>query len=219
MEQTMDDKELRNDVMRELEFEPSLDATHVGVTVDKGIVTLSGHVSSLVERTAAEAAVRRVRGVRALAQEIEVRSPEDKKTADDEIAKRAIDIMSWDATIPPDAVHVKVQHGWVTLTGELDWQYQKKAAEEDVHRLTGVKGVLNEIKLRPGASAPDVKHRIERALLRRANVEAKGITVRVKDGKVVLEGTVHSLDERHAVEHAAWCAPGVVSVETLLTVV
>ncbi len=215
----MDDKELRNEVMRELEFEPSIDATHLGVTVENGIVTLSGHVSTLAERMAAEAAVRRVRGVRALAQEIEVRSPEDKKTADDEIAKRAIDIISWDATIPANAVQVKVQRGWVTLTGELDWQYQKKAAEEDVHRLTGVKGVLNEIKLRPGALAPDVKHRIERALLRRANVEAKAITVRVKDGKVVLEGTVHSLDERHAVEHAAWSAPGVVSVETLLTVV
>ncbi len=213
------DKELRDEVMKELEFEPSIDSSHIGVSVDKGVVTLTGHVSSLAERTAAEAAVRRVRGVRALAQEIEVRSPADKKTADDEIAKRAIDIISWDATIPADAVHVKVQHGWVTLTGDLDWQYQKKAAEEDVARLSGVKGVLNEIKLRPGASAPDVKHRIERALLRRANVEAKAITVRVNEGKVVLEGTVHSLDERHAVEHAAWSAPGVVSVETHLTVV
>jgi osmotically-inducible protein OsmY len=112
-----------------------------------------------------------------------------------------------------------VQHGWITLTGELDWQYQKKAAEEDVCKLTGVKGVLNEIGLRPGASAPDVKHRIERALHRRANVEAKAIKVRVNNGRVILEGTVHSLDERHAVESAAWAAPGVVSVETLLTVV
>ncbi len=215
----MDDKELRDEIMRELEFEPSIDAIHIGVAVDNGVATLTGHVATLAERTAAEAAVRRVRGVRAIAQEIEVRSPSDKKTADDEIAQRAIDIISWDATIPADAVQVKVRHGWVTLTGELDWQYQKKAAEEDVHKLTGVKGVLNEIKLKPGASAPDVKHRIERALLRRANVEAKGITVRVRDGKVVLEGTVHSLDERHAVESAAWSAPGVVSVETLLTVV
>lgn len=214
----MNDKELRDEIVRELEFDPRTDATHIGVTVEKGIVTLSGHVSTLAEKTAAEEAVSRVRGVRALAQEIEVRSPSDKKTADDEIAKRAIDIISWDATIPPDAVQVKVQHGWITLTGELDWQYQKKAAEEDVFKLTGVKGVLNEIKLRPGASAPDVKHRIERALHRRANVEAKGISVRVHEGKVVLEGTVRSLDERHTVETAAWSAPGVVSVETLLTV-
>jgi osmotically-inducible protein OsmY len=130
-----------------------------------------------------------------------------------------MDTISWDATIPADSIQVKVQHGWITLTGELDWQYQKKAAEEDVFKLTGVKGVLNEIKLRPGASAPDVKHRIERALHRRANVEAKGISVRVHEGKVVLEGTVRSFDERHTVETAAWSAPGVVSVETLLTVV
>ncbi len=215
----MNDKELREEVIRELEFEPSIDATHIGVTVDKGIVTLSGHVATMAEKAAAENAVRRVRGVRAFAQEIDVRSAADKKTADDEIAKRAIDIISWDATIPADTVQVKVQHGWITLTGELDWQYQKKAAEEDVCKLTGVKGVLNEIKLRPGASAPDVKHRIERALHRRANVEAKAIKIQVNNGRVVLEGTVHSLDERHAVESAAWSAPGVVSVETLLTVV
>ncbi len=215
----MDDKGLRDEVIKELEFEPSIDAAHIGVAVEKGIVTVSGHVSTLAEKTAVEEAVRRVRGVRALAQEIEVRSPSDKKTTDDEIATRAMDIISWDATIPADSVQVKVQHGWITLTGELDWQYQKRAAEDDVCKLTGVKAVLNQIKLRPGVSAPDIKHRIESALHRRANVEAQAIKVRVHNGKVVLEGTVHSLDERHAVEHAAWSAPGVVSVETLLTVV
>ncbi|HUI94739.1 MAG TPA: BON domain-containing protein [Xanthobacteraceae bacterium] len=214
----MDDKELRARIVNELEFEPSVDATHIGVTVEKGIVTLTGHVSTYAEKLAAEAAVRRIAGVRGLAEEIEIRFPADKKTADDEIAKRALDIIDWDVTVPDGAVQVKVERGWVTLTGAVEWQYQRKAAEEDVRRLTGVKGVVNQVVLKPSVSAADLQHRIEDALRRRADVEAKGIRISVDGGKVVLEGKVQNLDEREAVERAAWSAPGVQSVDDRLTV-
>ena len=214
----MDDKELRARVINELDFEPSVEAAHIGVTVEKGIVTLTGHVSSYAEKLAAEAAVRRVRGVRGLAEEIEVLFAEDKKTADDEIAKRALDIIDWDATVPDRAVQVKVERGWVTLTGEVEWQYQRKAAEEDVCRLTGVKGVSNQIILRPAVPVLDVQRRIEEALARRADTEAKAIRVSVEAGKVVLEGTVQNWDERQAIKRAAWSAPGVQSVEDRLTI-
>jgi len=214
----MDDKDLRATIVNELEFEPSVDASHIGVTVEKGIATLTGHVSSYAEKLAAEAAVRRVAGVRALAEEIEVRFSADKKTADDEIAKRALDIIDWDVTVPDGAVQVKVERGWITLTGAVEWQYQRKAAEEDVRRLTGVKGVVNQIILKPSITVADVQRRIEDALRRRADVEAKAIRIRVDGAKVMLEGTVQNWDERQAVERAAWSAPGVQSVEDRLTV-
>ncbi len=214
----MDDKELRARIVNELEFEPSVEAIHIGVTVDKGIAALTGHVSSYAEKLAAEAAVRRVRGVRGLVEELEVRLPEDQKTADDAIAKRALDIIAWDSTVPDGAVQVKVERGWVTLTGEVEWQYQRKAAEEDVCRLAGVKGVSNRIVLKPAISLPDVQRRIEDALRRRAHMEAKAIRISVDGGKVMLEGPVQNWDERQAVERAAWSAPGVQSVEDRLTI-
>ena len=126
----MDDTLIRDDVIDELDFEPSIDATNIGVAVDDGVVTLTGHVSSYAEKTAAECAARRVRGVRAIAQEIEVRYPSEKTTADEEIAKRVLTVLNWDAMIPQDAVKVTVQKAWVTLAGEVNWQYQKKAAED-----------------------------------------------------------------------------------------
>jgi osmotically-inducible protein OsmY len=214
----MDDKELLAKIANELEFEPRVDARHIGVAVAKGVVTLSGYVSSYAEKLAAEAAARRVRGVRGLAQEIEVRCPEDKKTADDEIARRALDIIDWDVTVPDHAVQVKVERGWVTLIGEVEWQYQRNAAEEDVRRLPGVKGVINRIVLKPSFAVADVQRRIEDALTRRSELGAKAIRISAEGGKVVLEGTVHSWDEREAVERAAWSAPGVLLVDDRLTI-
>src|SRR6516225_1555179 len=131
----MDDKLVRDDVLEELDFDPSIDATNIGVAVDEGVVTLSGHVSSYAEKIAAESAARRVRGVRAIAQEIEVRYPGEKETADDEIAKRVLSVFRWNAMIPQEAVKVTVQKGWVTLRGEVNWQYQKKAAEDAIRQL------------------------------------------------------------------------------------
>jgi osmotically-inducible protein OsmY len=187
--------------------------------VDDGIITLSGHVSSDAEKQAVERAVQRVKGVRAIAQEIEVRYPTDKKTADDEIAKRAVDILRWNATILRDAIRVTVQKGWVTLAGEVNWQYQRKAAEEAVLELSGVTGVINNIALKPTVSTVDIKRKIEGALARHAHVEAEGIRVRVTDGNtVVMEGQVDSWDERDAAEDAAWSVAGVQFVDDRLTI-
>ena len=157
--------------------------------------------------------MRRVSGVRAIAQEIEVRYAGDKKTSDDEIATRAANIIQWSAIVPP-GIQIKVQKGWVTLTGHVDWQFQRNAAENEVRKLTGVVGVINNIAFKPRVHAPDVKRKIEDALNRSAEIEAQRIRVSVIDGgKVSLEGYAHSWQERAAVERAAWSAPGVASVE------
>ena len=210
----MSELQLRQGVVDELEFEPSVDAAHIGVAVEKGVVTLTGHVASYAEKQAAIVAVRRVKGVRAIAEEIEVRYPSDKKTSDDEIAKRVIDILSWDTMVPSGSIQVMVRDGWVTLTGSVDWNYQKKQAEEDVRKLSGVSGVINTVEIEPSVQPDDVKQKIEKALKRHAEIEANAIRVTVHErNKVTLEGKVDSWAERHAVENAAWSAPGVKSVE------
>ena len=215
----MDDKQLRQNIIDELEFEPSVDAQDIGVAVSNGVVTLSGHVSSYAQKIAVQQAVQRVKGVQAIAQEIEVRYPGEKKTADDEIAKRALNILKWDAVIPEDAVKVTVQKGWVLLTGEVDWQFQKKAAEDAIRKLSGVTGVSNSITIKPRVSASDIKKKIENALARNAHVEARAIRVNVSDGnKVRLEGSVDSWDDRYVVENAAWSVPGVQSVDDRLAI-
>jgi osmotically-inducible protein OsmY len=215
----MDDKKLRQDVLDELEFEPSVDAANIGVSVDDGVVTLTGHVSSFAEKIAAENAVRHVKGVLAIAEAIEVRYPDDKKTSDDEIAKRAVSILKWYNLIPQSAVHVTVQKGWVTLTGEVPWQYQKKAAQDAVRKLSGIAGVINNILIKPLVYVTDVKKKIEDALTRRTKVEAQDIRVTVRQGNMVsLEGKVDSWEEREAAESAAWSVAGVQFVDDRLSV-
>jgi osmotically-inducible protein OsmY len=215
----MSELQLRQDVLDELEFEPSINAAHIGVAAENGVVTLSGHVSTYAEKTTAVAAARRVRGVRAIADEIEVRYPSGKKTADDEIAKRAVDILGWDTMVPSGAIQVTVRDGSLILTGKVDWYYQKKAAEDAVRKLSGVRGVVNNIEIKPHVKAEDVKRKIEDALKRHAEVEAKAIRVTVTgNDKVLLEGKVDNWDERFAVENAAWSAPGVRSVEDRLAI-
>jgi len=210
----MGDLQLRQDVVDELEYEPSIDAAHIGVAVDKGVVTLTGHVATYAEKQAAIAAVRRIKGVRAIADEIEVRYTSDKKASDDEIAKRAIDILDWDTMVPSGSIQVMVHDGWITLTGSVDWHYQREQAEEDVRKLSGVRGVINTVEIKPSVQAEDVKRKIEEALKRYAAIDDNAIQVTVPErNKVVLEGKVSSWDERHAVETAAWSAPGVKSVE------
>jgi osmotically-inducible protein OsmY len=218
MEIVMSDVSLRQNVLDELEFDPSVDAAKIGVVVDKGVVTLTGHVGSYAEKVAAERIVQRVIGVRGIAEEIEVRYPSEKKDNDDEIAGRAAKILDWDATIPPDKVKVKVEKGWVTLNGEVEWQYQRVAAEMAVRKLSGVLGVTNIIAVRPRVDAANVKHRIEEALKRNAELEAGGIRVAVAGGKVTLEGKVRAWHERGVAERAAWAAPGVNAVEDRLIV-
>ncbi len=215
----MSDISLRQDIIDELEFEPSLNAAQIGVAVNKGVVTLAGSVGSYAEKIAAEQAVRRVKGVQAIAQEIEVRYPNDKKTADDEIAGRVVSILRWSAVVPANSVQVKVQDGWVSLSGQVDWQFQRAAAEAEIRRLSGVAGVINSMTIKPRVQAADVKRKIEDALKRYAEVEADGIRISVLgDGKVTLDGNVHDWRERDAIKRAAWSAPGVTMVEDRLMI-
>ncbi len=200
----MSDISLRQDILDELEFEPSVNAAHIGVAVEKGVATLTGHVSSYAEKVAAEHAAQRVKGVRGIAEEIEVRYPDAKKTADDEIAKRALSIIGWDTTIPDDRLMVKVQNGWITLSGEVAWNYQRSGAEDAVRKLSGVLGVSNLITVKPHVDTYNLKHRIEDALKRSAEIEADNIRVVVSGGAVTLEGKVNSWYERGVAERAAW---------------
>ena len=212
-----EDLELRRNVLEELDFEPAINAAHVGVSAEKGIVTLSGHVVSFTEKLAAEKAAKRVKGVKAVANEIKVRFPEDKKTADDEIAQRAVSILHWSAVAPGGTIMVKVQDGWVGLSGEVKWNYQRTAVEGLLHRLSGVKGIVNGIKVKPHADPAAIKGRIEAALRRNAVVRVPDVCVSVEDGgRVILEGTIHDWQERNAIEDAAWSAPGVSWVDDRL---
>jgi len=215
----MSDRTLKQGVEDELEWEPSINAEHIGVTAEDGVVTLTGHVGSYTEKFTAEKAARRLKGVRAIAQEIEIRFPSDKKTSDDQIAKRALDIIAWDSTIPKDKVQVKVQGGFVTLSGQVDWHYQRADAEYAVRKLAGIKGLSNEIQVKPRVQALDVKQRIESALKRNADLEADSIKVSVLNGRVTLDGKVKAWYERDLAERTAWSAPGVISVEDHISIV
>ena len=207
------DLDLRQDVLDELDFEPSVNAAHIGVTANHGVVTLTGFVTSYAEKTMAERAARRVKGVKAIAEEIEVRLPSDTKRADDEIATRAVDILKWQVGFPADRIKVKVEKGMVTLSGEVDWQFQKTDAYHVVHKLSGVIGVLNQIEVAAPLHAIEVKEKIEKALRRSAELDASRITVRTDGAKVVLGGRVHAWFERDIAERAAWSAPGVTEVQ------
>ena len=209
----MTDKDLRRDVLDELDFDPSLDAAEIGVAVSEGVVTLTGHVGSYAEKVEAENAARRVKGVRAIAQEIQVRYAEAKKIEDDQIAARALAIIDWSVHLPKSAIQVKVAKGWITLTGAVPWQYQAMGAEAAVRKLSGVVGVSNLIEVRPEVRPTLIKDKILEAFKRGAMFEADSITVRVEGDKVTLEGAVTAWAERDAAERAAWSVPGVRAVE------
>ena len=215
----MKELRLRDDILDELAYEPVVDAARIGVAVDQNVVTLTGHVGSYAQKLAALSAVRRVKGVRGIADEIEVRTPADAKMSDDEIARRAISVVSWDSVVPSEAIQVTVRDGLVTLTGKVHWYYQKSSAERDVRKLSGVHSVVNNIEIEPHAKPDNIKKKIEAALKRHAEIEAKDIRVTVRDDdEVLLEGKVRNWDEKFAVENAAWSAPGVKSVKDRLTI-
>ena len=215
----MTDMKLKQTILDALEFDPSIDAASIGVSVDNGVVTLSGHVPTYFEKMKAEDIAIAIRGVKAIAQEIEVRPAGTHLTADDEIARRVLDVLRWSTTLPADAVKVKVQGGWLTLTGAVEWNFQREAAARAVRDMSGVKGVTNNIIITPKATPADLRDRIERALKRQAELDMNNIRVEVADGAVTLEGKVHSLAERRVAEQAVWAAPGSREVRDRLSVV
>jgi len=208
-----DDQQLQQDVMDELKWDPILNASEIGVSVKKGIVTLSGYVNSYSKKIAAESAAKRVKGVSAIAEDIEVRLGLDDERNDTEIAEAALDALKWNSNVPNDRIKIKVENGWVMLEGEADWQYQKDAAANAVRDITGVKGISNLIMLSPKADVSVIEKNIRRALQRSADIEANNIDIRTVGNKVIIKGKARSWAERSEIERAAWSSPGVTEIE------
>jgi osmotically-inducible protein OsmY len=211
--------ELQKDVAAELKWEPRLREEEIGVTVRDGVVTLTGFVPDYSQRRVAAKAAERVAGVRAVAQDLVVKMPEAHQRSDTELAHQIVNALAWDIEVPNEKIKAKVDNGWVTLDGEVDWQYQRNAAERTVRYLTGIKGVNNLIVIKPHASPYDVAQHIKAALHRSAEADARKIQVTASDGTVTLTGTVRSWPERTEVERAAWSASGVTAVDDRLAVV
>ncbi len=210
---------LRQDVLEELDWEPKLGTSQVDATVsDHGVVSLTGLVRSYAEKVAAERAARRVRGVHAVVNDIDILLPMTHERSDPAIAEAVVRALEWDVLVPHDIIDVRVSDGWVRLSGTVDWNFQRAAAVDAVQHLAGVKGITNLITVRPRVMVPDIKTRIETALRRNAEVEAHGITIHVEDRTVTLRGHVQSLAERAAAESAAWAAPGVTTVKNELEI-
>jgi osmotically-inducible protein OsmY len=215
---TKTDEELQRDVLAELKWDTRLQPNEIGVIVKDGVVTLTGWVDSYLKKWNAEEAAHHVAGVKAVANDIEVRLPSSSERTDSDIAAAAVHALEWDALVPSDRVQVTVSKGWVTLRGEVDWQYQREDAERVVRRLTGVKGVTNLITVKPHTAPSDLKKRIEEALVRSAKVDADRIIIEVQGSKAILKGTVRSWAEREEAERVAWSAPGILSVENRITI-
>jgi osmotically-inducible protein OsmY len=212
------DAKLKREVLAELDWEPGINAAKIGVIVENGVVTLSGYVNSLPEKWAAERAVKRVAGVEAVAEEIEVRIPADRTRTDADIARAAKNALEWNVSVPHDQVSVIVQDGWVTLEGEVGRWHQRQAAYDAVCNLTGVRGISNEITVKSKTTPARVKSKIKKALERNARIDSEDITVEVSGDKVFLGGSVRSWAEREEAEMAACAAPGVCQIENNIKV-
>jgi osmotically-inducible protein OsmY len=213
------DSGLQQAVLAELNWEPSVAAGHIGVAATDGIVTLTGHVGSFAEKRSAEVAAHRVKGVRAVADEIEVRLASGLHRADDEIAAAAVNSLEWDVVVPRNQVEINVENGWITLSGQVDWNYQRDAAEQDIRRLPGVVGVTNLISIKPKVNVSNISDDITHALHRSWFFDPTTIKVSAEGGKVRLTGTVSSPHDRQIAASTAWAAPGTTDVENDIVVV
>lgn len=212
--------ELQRDVQEELNWAPNITAGGIGVIAKDGVITLTGNVPSYFEKHAAEKVAGRVAGVMAIAEELTVHLPSTSERTDADIAETALNALAWNVAVPRDKAKIKVENGWVTLTGEVEWYYQKAAAENSIHRLMGVKGLTNSITLKPRdkTTASEIKTTIENSFKRNAMSDAKKITVTVHDGKVTLQGNAHSWQEKDEASYSAWGTPGVSLVENKIVV-
>jgi osmotically-inducible protein OsmY len=219
MTEAKTDQEIQRNVLEELKWDARVQPNEIGVAVKDGVVTLTGWVDSYTKKWAAEEAAHRVKGVRAVANDIEVRIPTMSERTDADIALAVTRAIEWDAMVPPDKVKVTVSKGWVTLEGAVEWQFEKEAAERAARRITGVRGVTDLIRVQPSTPSPtDIKQRIEAALLRDAETDAQRIQVEVSGSTVTLRGTVRSYAEKQEAARVAWSAPGVKAVENHIQV-
>lgn len=212
------DLEIKKNVLAELSWLPNIDETEIGVTVNNGIVTLTGIVSDLPKKISIDNAVKQVAGVKAVAEEIKVKYTDSDKKSDIEIAKAAINALEWNASVPSEQIIVEVEDGKIYLTGELEWAYQKDFAKRTIEHLYGVKEVINNIQLMPKATPENVENQIKKAFTRSANIDAKNITVTINNQELTLSGTVHSVKEKDDAEITAYKAQGITNVINLLEV-
>ena len=215
---TRSDADIQRDVLEELEWDARVRPNEIGVAVKDGIVALNGWVDSYLKKIAAEEDAYRVPGVKAVVNDIEVRLPGSAERTDADLARAVLDALKWDAGIPTGKIQVTVDHGWVTLRGEVEYYFQKRDAERAVERLSGVRGVTNLLVVKAQPTPSDLKEQIEKALVRNAETDARRITVEVVGSKVILRGTVSSYAEKKAAEEVAWSAPGVTEVDNRIVV-
>jgi len=212
------DTQLQHDVLAQLEWEPSIDASQIGVTAKDSVVTLTGSVYNYAAKMTAESVTKGVYGVMGVANDIAVKLPGGLERSDTDIAGAALNVLRWDVAVPDERIKVMVREGWVTLEGEVEWEYQRGHAENDVRNLVGVRGVTSKIVVKSHVKSGDVKQKIEAAFLRSAELDARRVSVQTHDGKVTLRGNVRSWAERDEAQKAAWAAPGVTEVTNCISV-